>query len=284
MFKISICFLLLSFTIYSQIYSQEDVEICRNTITMSMDKGLSDRPIRQVVAEIGKGFIGTDYQPYTLEVTDSEELVINLTGLDCTTYLENILVFSRMIKSGKTDFADYQKELTNIRYRDGVIEEYPSRLHYFSDWIYDNTSKGIVKDITEDLGGEKIRFKTGFMSSNPDKYKHLKSSPEFIKNIKAQESEINKRDYYYIPRKNVSSIENKITEGDLIAITTNIKGLDIGHVGIAVKQAGRIHLLHAPMAGSKVHISELPLHEYLAKIKNHSGIIVLQPLEPESGS
>ena len=67
----------------------------------------------------------------------------------------------------------------------------------------------------------------------------------------------------------------------MIALTTSDKGLDIGHVGIAIKmEDGRIHFLHAPLVGSKVQISEMPLSDYAKKIKKHTGIIVLRVLEP----
>ncbi|PJC60312.1 MAG: DUF1460 domain-containing protein, partial [Ignavibacteria bacterium CG_4_9_14_0_2_um_filter_37_13] len=75
-------------------------------------------------------------------------------------------------------------------------------------------------------------------------------------------------------------IESQIHNGDLIAITTNLEGLDIGHVGVALKMDdGRIHFMHAPLVGAKVQISELPLGGYLAKVKKHTGIIVLRPQE-----
>lgn len=68
----------------------------------------------------------------------------------------------------------------------------------------------------------------------------------------------------------------------MIAITTNLSGLDIGHVGVAVKMDdGRIHFMHAPLVGAKVEISENPLPGYLAKVKKHTGIIVLRPVEPK---
>jgi len=37
--------------------------------------------------------------------------------------------------------------------------------------------------------------------------------------------------------------------------------------------------MHAPLVGAKVQISELPLGGYLAKVKKHTGIIVLRPQE-----
>ena len=76
-------------------------------------------------------------------------------------------------------------------------------------------------------------------------------------------------------------MESKIQSGDLIALTTSDKGLDIGHVGLAIKMDnGRIHFLHAPLVGSKVQITESPLSDYAKKIKKHTGIIVLRVLEP----
>ena len=48
---------------------------------------------------------------------------------------------------------DFIKNLETIRYRNGVLDGYPSRLHYFTDWIRNNEQKGLVRDITSELGG-----------------------------------------------------------------------------------------------------------------------------------
>ncbi len=285
--KISSLILILSVffssQLLAQIYGEKDVEICNSKFQLAVDKNLSEKPLNEVITEIGKSFIGTEYVGFAIEKDGDEQLVIDLTGLDCTTFLENALVFGRLIKKGNTSFDDYMSELTFIRYRDGKIDQYPSRLHYFSDWIYNNTGKGIVRDITKEIGGEKIKFNLNFMSTHPESYKHLKETPSFIPVIKKQEEEISSREYYFIPREKVKLVEDKIHNGDLIAITTNLKGLDIGHVGIAVKEKdGRIHFLHAPLAGSKVQITEVPLSDYLMKVKKHTGIMVLRPVEPKS--
>ena len=218
---------------------------------------------------------------HTLEVDGDERLIINLTGLDCNTFLEYSLVFSRNIKQGKTTFDDYKNELTLIRYRGGKIDQYPSRLHYFTDWIYDNEKKGIVKDITEEIGGDKMDLNLSFMSAHPQYYKHLKENPEFIPLIKQQEEEINKRKHYFIPQEKIAEIENEIEDGDLLAFTSTVRGLDVNHVGIAVRlDDGRVHVLHAPNVGYQVEITKLPLAEYVLKIKKDSGIIVVRALEP----
>jgi len=272
---------LFSSNIYSQVFSEKDVEVCKSKFTLAVDKSLSEKPINEVIIEIGKSFLKTEYVAHTLEKEGDEQLVINLTGLDCTTFLETSLTFARCIKKGKTGFEDYQNELTFIRYRDGKLDKYPSRLHYFSDWIYNNQQKEIVKDITEEIGGKKIKFNVNFMSENPKYYKQLQENPEFIPVISKQEKEINSRQYYYIPEDDIEKLESKIQSGDLIALTTSDKGLDIGHVGLAIKmENGRIHFLHAPLAGSKVQITETPLSDYAKKIKKHTGIIVIRVIEP----
>jgi len=287
MFKIKIkilfsliLFLFVSTNIQSQIFSEDDVKIYNQKISFADKNDLSKKPLNEVITEVGKDFIGTEYVAHTLEKDGDEQLVINLSGLDCTTFLETSLTLARCIKKGKTSFKDYQNELTFVRYRDGKIDKYPSRLHYFSDWIYNNQQKEIVKDVTKEIGGEKIKFNLNFMTENPEFYKQLKENSDFIPIIRKQEKEINNRTYYYIPKAKVESIENKIESGDLIAITSSVKGLDINHVGLAVKmEDGRIHFLHAPLVGSKVQITPEPLYEYLKKINKHTGIIVLRALD-----
>lgn len=266
---------------FSQIYSEKDVEICDQKFQISVKEDLKDKPINNVMVEIGKSFIGTEYLAHGLEADGDEQIVINLSGLDCTTLVENCLALSRCVKDGTTSFDEYMEELQFIRYRDGVIDGYTSRLHYFSDWITNNVEKGVVKDVTAQIGGEPINFHLNYMSTHPDSYKQLKENPDLVPIIKAQEEEISSREYFYIPKEEIESKEEFINSGDIIAITTTVEGLDIGHVGIAVKMDdGRIHLLHAPSPDTKVHITELTLEDYLMKYKRHSGLIVLRVLEP----
>ena len=267
---------------HAQIATEEDKQICKSKFDLAVSDSLSSKPIGDVITAIGKSFLGLNYEAFTLEKGEKETLVVHLTGLDCTTFLENCVVFARCIKNGNTSFEDYAKELEFVRYRDGKLGEYPSRLHYFSDWIFNNTKKNIVEDVTKSIGGEPIKFKVGYMTKHPESYRQLKENEKFVAVVGKQEKEINARTFFYIPKNKVDRIESQIHNGDLIAITTNLEGLDIGHVGVALKMDdGRIHFMHAPLVGSKVQISELPLGGYLAKVKKHTGIIVLRPQEPK---
>jgi len=276
--------LLFSFLIisnnYSQIFSESDMETCDTKFQIAIDEDLEFESINNVIVEISESFIGTEYLARGLEKDGDEQLVINLSGLDCTTLVENCLAMGRCLKQGTTSFDGYLEELQFIRYRDGVLDGYTSRLHYFSDWITNNVAKGVVEDVTSQIGGEPIKFHLDYMSTHPESYKQLKENPELIQTIKIQEEEISSREYYYIPREKFKSKEEFVNSGDIIAVTTTVEGLDIGHIGIAVRMDGRIHLLHAPSPNTKVHITELTLEDYLMKYKRHSGVIVLRVLEP----
>ncbi len=241
---------------------------------------LSAQTVQELAVQIGQSFIGTPYVEKTLELPGEEKLIINLSGLDCTTYLETVVTLARIAKSGVLSFEAFELELEHLRYQDGVLKDYSSRLHYFSDWIFQNQQKGIIRDITREIGGTEYPNQPSFMSENPQFYAQL-SNPGFLEAIKADEAEIAQRAYYFIPKAEIETYEKNIRSGDLIAITTSIKNLDIVHVGFAVEQAGRIHLMHASTGSMKVEISSKPLSEYLKANKSQSGIMVARLAEPE---
>jgi hypothetical protein len=266
---------------YGQIVDEKDAAICLAKFKLASGENLKSKSIGDVIAGIGESFIGTDYKAFGLEREGEEKLVVDLMGLDCTTFVENALVFARIIKKDSVTIECYTRELKFIRYRNGIIDRYPSRLHYFSDWIYDNVNKHAVRDISKELGGDPIKFRVNFMSSHPTLYKHLNENPSFIPIIRLQEDSISSRIYHYIPKNKAASIESRLRDGDIIAFTTSVKGLDIGHVGLAVKgKDGRVHLLHAPQKNTKVQLTKEPLSDYILRVKDDTGIVVLRALEP----
>jgi hypothetical protein len=56
-----------------------------------------------IMALSGK-FMGTPYLAHTLEVKEPEQLVINLAGMDCTTFVEQMLAMALTIKAGRWFF------------------------------------------------------------------------------------------------------------------------------------------------------------------------------------
>jgi len=235
--------------------------------------------IQEMAVQVAKDFMGTPYVAKTLELEGAEKLVVDLQGLDCTTFLENVVVFARLAKKNQLSFDAFQEELELIRYRDGQQGAYPTRLHYFTEWIANNEEKGLVKDITASIGGSPYPKRIDFMSTHRSAYVQL-TSDDYLARIKEAEAGLNARKRFYIPKDKISTLESGIQSGDLIAITTTIKGLDVSHVGLAYKRNGRIHLLHASTRSKKVEISDVPLANYLARSKSQAGIMVCRLQEP----
>jgi hypothetical protein len=260
--------------IHGQTICTEESRARLDTVLRKLETtDFDQKSMNDVVVEVGTWFLSTPYVEKTLELPGDEPLVINLTGLDCTTYLETVVTFARLAKMNKFTIPDYEKELEYLRYRNGERDHYPSRLHYFSDWIDNNEAKGILENVTKSIGGEIYVNRPSFMSENPQYYPQL-SDKDYVREIAEAEAEIAKRTYHYIPKNAVREHEQKILPGDLIAITIAMDNLDISHVGIAVEQDGRIHLMHASSVSRQVEISDKPLSEYLMENKSQSGIMV----------
>lgn len=258
-----------------------------------------------LLARIGERFVGTPYQPHTLELAGPERLVINLEALDCVTFVENVLVLARLAwsamsgsaatagsdpavsrRAGLLDDPDrfqaaYRDELTRIRYRGGDLDGYASRLHYFSEWISDNEATGLVDAISRDLGGVADPSPVDFMSTHPDAYRQM-ADPEVLAEIARMEERLAEVDRYYIPTDAIDAAAAGIHDGDIIAATSTVEGLDIAHTGIALWRDGTLRLMHAPLVGSHVQISEESLAERVARIGGQDGIMVARPLPPGS--
>lgn len=287
--KTGICILLFSFLItpcFSKqkniikdtgkvVYLQKDKEILELILKLfSTDNKTSTA---ELIVKVGSFFKETPYVAHTLE-TEPEQLVVNLRELDCTTFAENCLAIARTIKSEAPSFEQFTRELQNIRYRNGVIDGYPSRIHYFSDWIFENNKNNLVKDISKEIANTPYPLIVNFMSTHPNSYVQLKNDSTLIPVFAAKEQEISTRKAYFIPEEKIAETESLLQNGDIAGITTNIKGLDMSHVVILQRVNGRIHILHASTTAQKVILSEESLEDYLKKSKSATGIMVARPL------
>ena len=263
----------------SSVCSLESRERLEGLLQEFSKTDLTAKTSQELILEIGKSFLGTPYVEKTLEMPGEEKLVINLKGLDCTTYLESVVALAQTIREKEFSFEGFEEKLEHLRYLNGQNTGYLSRLHYFSDWIYENQQKGLLKDITQEIGGESYPNQPSFMSENPRFYPQL-ADLTLVEKLKEREAIIKTRPYFFIPKEKIQQLESKLEPGDLIAITTHMKNLDIVHVGFAVRQNGRIHLMHASSVSKKVEISTLPLSEYLLGNKSQSGIMVSRLILP----
>jgi len=258
-----------------------DMNIFKSLKQFITDSSFDSLSNGRLIVSTGKLFLQTPYVGGTFENDDVERLVINLHQLDCTTFIENTLALSKIANQSKTSINDFAKELEFIRYRDGKLKDYGSRLHYFTDWMFDNERKGLLVDITKTIGGEAYQKTINFMSSHINSYPALVRDSSLVDHILQSEKEINSRKHFYIPEDKVQEIENQIKDGDLIAITTKIKGLDVSHTGIAIHINNRLHLMHASSKAKKVVISDIPLAEMIQKNRLQSGIMVSRVIQKQ---
>lgn len=241
-------------------------------------KGLLENDFGTTLVAVGKTFKGIPYVAKTLEIGKTETLVVNLKELDCTTFVENVLAFSLLLREGKMDFDSFTSALEKIRYDDGKLNGYGSRLHYFSEWIANNEEKGILKEITAEIGGIEIKKEINFMGTHRGLYPFLEDDENF-KKIIATEKALKERTFCYLPQNQIEANEHLIQTGDIIALATSIDGLDVTHTGIATREKdGRIHLLHASTGSMEVEVTKLPLADYLKKVKKNTGIMVARPI------
>ena len=224
---------------------------------------------------------GLPYVGQTLERNKTERLVVNLRELDCTTYIENVTALALCAMNNRPSFNDFCYYLQLLRYRDGIVS-YTHRLHYFTEWIIDNTDKKLVEEVNhQKLFTGRQTISVGFMSHNPDKYPMLRAHPEWVGNIADTERYLNGRTCKFIPKSQVTNdklLRETIHDGDIIAIVTNRKGLDISHVGIAAWHKDGLHLLNASSIHKKTVEEPMTMKTYMDKHPSQSGIRVIRVL------
>jgi len=229
-----------------------------------------------LVAGIALCFLGAPYKKATLEALGREKLVVNLREFDCFTFVESVLALARWFASGKKSPREYSRQVKLIRYRQGAIAGYASRLHYFTDWLCDNEKKKIIKNVTKALGGRPWRKNINFMTANRGFYPALKDKNNHQKMLTVEKN-LSRRSFAIIDKIKFSARINNIQTGDIIAFATDAVGLDVAHVGFALWQGKNLYLLHASSKEGAVVISKKKLNAYLKSNKSYTGIIISRP-------
>ena len=235
--------------------------------------GLSQDSCRTL--HFAKKMLGVPYVAGTLDGNEEEQLVVHVDQLDCTTFVETVLALCIADKRGERSFDGFKKALIDVRYRNGILDGYASRLHYFSDWIRNNEQMGFVKECTSETAcSQPKELWLDFMTTHVDSYLPMKKDPALVEVMAAQEKNWQGTVVSYIPKEklNLSPEELKIKDGDILAMVTNIKGLDIVHVGFAFWKDNHLHLLHASSSAKKVIEDPKTQYESSGKTKAHIGV------------
>ena len=243
-------------------------------------------PIGERTAAVGQALVGTRYKHFTLEIDNRvESPSVNFQGMDCWTFFETALGFARMLNEPESNWTPerllYYIELD--RYRGGQCTgEYLSRLHYLEDWLYDNDRRGLVEDLTRELGGRSVPHSAREMTTGWRHYRYLASNRSLLGPLARMEANVSSRPLYEIPKSQVKSIESKLRSGDVIGVISRERnGLhSTAHVGLALRSSdGVLHFMHAssPSNYGRVVI-DAELSRYLYRYGSDSGILVARPL------
>jgi len=227
-------------------------------------------------------FLGKPYVAHTLELyPDDERLVLNTAELDCTTYVDVVAALTLCARRGEKTFAAFVHQLHQQRYWDGKCHDYTSRIHYFSDWIRDNTRMGFADEVQQPnppfTAVQTVRV--GYMTQHPQSYESLKRHPEYLPEIARQEKELSGHKFRYIPTQQVTDtkvLRQTVHDGDIIGIVTAAEGLDIAHLGIAVWHDDGLHMIDASSLKKKVVEETITMKQYLQRRKNALGIRIVR--------
>ena len=230
------------------------------------------------VAFVAGQLVGTPYEAGTLE-GDEELLTINTSALDCTTLVETAIALAQAAATDTATVNDFAACLRNIRYRDGVVDGYASRLHYASDWVADNEYRGTFTEVTPTFrGSEMTEKRINFMTANRKAYPALQHNDSLFEAMMMVESLYENYRYCYIPKMQFSYqyMQRLLRNGDVLLFTTSIRGLDVQHMGIVVVINDTPYLLHASSRAQKVVLEQRSIYEYLRSNNSLTGVRVIR--------
>ena len=280
MTMVSVCFAL---TMMAQgkslrpVYQKADsITICRLLSEARRQPAETNIPLF-----FARHFLGIPYVAHTLEAQGDERLVVNTRQLDCTTLVETVTALTQCAYRQQYSWQAYLKALTAMRYRKGVIDRYPSRIHYFTEWITQNSKTSLVTELQQP-NPPFMAIQTvdvNYMSNHPESYQALRQHPDYVGEIREMEQRVSGQQFRYIPKARVgrsAELRKVIRDGDIIAITCKKAGLDIAHLGFAVWKKGNLHLLNASQLHKKVVEESMTLWQYLQKHPSHTGIRIIR--------
>jgi hypothetical protein len=235
---------------------------------------------------VGELAAGSPYKPYTLEAylkaggdPAREPLTLSLTEFDCVSLVESCLGVARVAAlPGEPTWERFALEMELMRYRGGRRAGYSSRLHYFSEWLMDGESRGLVKILGDELGAERDSRPLRFMSEHPSSYPALANAKAF-EEIVAMEKWLDGVGRRVVPVTRIPEIQHLIRSGDILAFATSIPGLDVTHAAFAYRDKQDVlRVLHAPLSGGVVEITRSTLPDYVGAISKATGILVARPM------
>ena len=258
--------------------SASDVRF-QDVMDYARQERLYERPIGEIVQAVGEQFLGAPYVAGMLDEGTEETLRAPLDRFDCVLFIETALALAQGIAVQDYAYDSFLQRLEDVRYRDGAMDGYCSRLHYFSEWIRDNERRGHVQNLTGELGGEPLGKTLNFMSTHRASYPRFADNDSLFQGIQAMERDLEGTDVSYIPQDRIRDVYGQLRAGDLVAFATHIDGLDVTHTGLVyAREDGSKGLLHASTSGGVTIAPDL--QSYVENVKSQIGVVIIRPADP----
>lgn len=262
---------------FTNYVSKADSLLVEKKVAMLKESGATTTSELMLIA--AKSMYGTPYVGGQLGLGDTpEQFKVVIGKTDCILFVEAMLCLARTAKLAPEApyYQFFVKQLAHCRYRNPKqIRYFSDRIHYTTEWIRNLEKRGVLKDITLNLGGEDYDHPINYMSKHPSAYK---MGADDVARIKAIEDELNLVTMTVIKPEYIPGIESRVQDGDIICYVTTISGLDISHVAIACKVNGKLRFIHASSAEMKVVMDAKEVAAYAAGRRNCAGIKVVRPL------
>ena len=216
---------------------------------------------------IAEHFYGLPYASHALSKENPEKFVIDFSGFDCVTFVENVWSLYR----SKGIDSIFLRELEQIRYARKPIS-FENRNHYLSATFLQMEEKGLFKQVIPPsyrvLAVKKVDFLSHYLA--PKKGMIELSAIQLMENSLCPIT--------YVPSASFSQVSSFLQSGDVIAFVSKRKDLDYQHVGFIRQQQGQFYLVHASQDREKVCQSVESISVYL---KNHPSMIGFNVFRPE---
>ncbi len=258
--------------------SVEDTRVFHRIWDEVQRKHLQEAPFPEIVRQVAFLLIGQPYVAGLLEAQEEEKLVCSLSGFDCVLFVESVLALAQGIVLQDTTWEGFARRIEQLRYRRGKRAGYCSRMHYFSEWLVDNEQRGHLQIVRGLPGSRLMGGHVNFMSNHRTQYPRL-ASDSLYACIRAMERRVETYTLSYVPMERIRAIYPYLQDGDIVAFTTSVKGLDFSHTGILVRAPlGGVGMVHASTQGAVVHTPDL--EAYVRSVRNLTGIVVARPRSP----
>lgn len=208
----------------------------------------------ELIVSLSSNFVETPYAAHTLVggLQTEEQLVINLAGFDCFTFLDVVEALRRA-----SDLDDFSEQLKQVRYRGGHVT-YADRRHFFSDWVAGDSDR--VGDVTAAVGQGRSQTAVKQLNLKSDGAHWLPGIPVTL------------REVTYLPTKSIDrAVLSALQAGDYVGIYSDRAGLDVSHTGLLVQGTAALMLRHASSRSGVRRVVDDDLLEYL---KGKPGLVV----------